>query len=66
MNSLVSARTAHDAGESLRRFGTPEAADLARRLGMHTQGELLFDIASRGRYATDASIYQVTPVGVTW
>src|SRR6476661_10840712 len=37
---------------------------LARRLKQHTQGEVLFDVASRGRYATDASIYQVMPVGV--
>jgi hypothetical protein len=37
---------------------------LARRLRGHTQGEVLFDTASRGRYATDASIYQVLPVGV--
>ena len=28
------------------------------------QGEVLFDAASRGRYATDASIYQIMPVGV--
>ena len=27
-------------------------------------GEVLFDAAARGRYATDASIYQVDPVGV--
>jgi FAD/FMN-containing dehydrogenase/Fe-S oxidoreductase len=39
-------------------------ADLARRLRSSTQGELLFDAASRGRYATDASIYQILPVGV--
>ena len=37
---------------------------LARRLQRETQGELLFDAASRGRYATDASIYQIMPVGV--
>ena len=37
---------------------------LERRLRTATQGELLFDAASRGRYATDASIYQVLPVGV--
>lgn len=36
---------------------------LARRLRSQTQGEVLFDDASRGRYATDASIYQITPVG---
>ncbi len=37
---------------------------LARRLRSDTQGEVLFDAASRGRYATDASIYQIVPVGV--
>ena len=42
----------------------PEAADLARRLAQETEGEVLFDAASRGRYATDASIYQIQPVGV--
>jgi len=42
----------------------PEAAALARRLARETQGEVLFDAASRGRYATDASIYQIMPVGV--
>ena len=37
---------------------------LARRLRAETQGEVLFDAPSRGRYATDASIYQIMPVGV--
>jgi FAD/FMN-containing dehydrogenase len=37
---------------------------LARRLRAETRGEVLFDTASRGRYATDASIYQIMPVGV--
>jgi FAD/FMN-containing dehydrogenase/Fe-S oxidoreductase len=37
---------------------------LATRLRAETRGEVLFDDASRGRYATDASIYQVFPVGV--
>jgi len=41
-----------------------QAADLASALVRHTQGEVLFDAASRGRYATDASIYQVMPIGV--
>jgi FAD/FMN-containing dehydrogenase/Fe-S oxidoreductase len=39
-------------------------AALAQRLRREIQGEVLFDAASRGRYATDASIYQVEPVGV--
>ena len=37
---------------------------LARRLSREIQGEVLFDRASRGRYATDASIYQMDPLGV--
>jgi len=37
---------------------------LAEKLAREIDGEVLFDAASRGRYATDASIYQVTPVGV--
>ena len=37
---------------------------LASRLGVDTTGEVLFDAFSRGRYSTDASIYQVEPVGV--
>ena len=36
---------------------------LAQRLTKETQGEVLFSPADRGRYATDASIYQVIPVG---
>jgi FAD/FMN-containing dehydrogenase/Fe-S oxidoreductase len=38
--------------------------DLALRLKRAVQGEVLFDRATRGRYSTDASIYQVEPVGV--
>lgn len=38
--------------------------ELAARLARELEGEVLFDHASRGRYATDASIYQVTPIGV--
>jgi FAD/FMN-containing dehydrogenase/Fe-S oxidoreductase len=38
--------------------------ELARRLRNHVDGEILFDRGSRGRYSTDASIYQIEPVGV--
>ncbi len=38
--------------------------ELAARLAGAVEGDVLFDPASRGRYATDASIYQVEPVGV--
>ena len=37
---------------------------LADRLRREIAGEVLFSAADRGRYATDASIYQVMPVGV--
>ncbi len=37
---------------------------LAARLAKEVDGEVLFDAASRGRYSTDASIYQIDPVGV--
>ena len=40
------------------------AATLAKHLRQHAQGEVLFSAADRGRYATDASIYQVMPLGV--
>ena len=39
-------------------------SSLARRLSREIRGEVLFDRASRGRYSTDASIYQVEPLGV--
>src|SRR5579859_4937694 len=37
---------------------------LAQRLSREIRGAVLFDRASRGRYSTDASIYQVEPLGV--
>jgi FAD/FMN-containing dehydrogenase/Fe-S oxidoreductase len=39
-------------------------ATLEQRLRLETRGEVLFDAAARGRYATDASIYQIMPAGV--
>ena len=37
---------------------------LARRLVREMRGDVLFGKADRGRYATDASIYQILPIGV--
>ncbi|KPL27956.1 MAG: lactate dehydrogenase, partial [Acidithiobacillales bacterium SM1_46] len=37
---------------------------LAARLRRELEGEVLFDAYSRGRYSTDASIYQIEPIGV--
>jgi FAD/FMN-containing dehydrogenase/Fe-S oxidoreductase len=42
----------------------PGDSALAARLRREVRGEVLFDAASRGRYATDASIYQIEPIGV--
>src|ERR1700751_3904611 len=40
------------------------APGLERRLKAEIAGDVLFDRFARGRYATDASHYQVMPVGV--
>src|SRR5215467_10345374 len=37
---------------------------LEQRLRKEVDGEVLFDSFSRGRYSTDASIYQIEPMGV--
>ena len=42
----------------------PGDSRLAARLRRETQAEVLFGTADRGRYATDASIYQQEPIGV--
>ena len=38
--------------------------EISSQLQKHTRGQVLTDTPSRGRYATDASIYQQFPVGV--
>jgi FAD/FMN-containing dehydrogenase/Fe-S oxidoreductase len=40
------------------------ASPLERRLRSEISGDVLFDPFSRGRYATDASFYQIMPAGV--
>ncbi len=42
----------------------PGDSRLAARLRKELEGDVLFDAFSRGRYATDASIYQIEPIGV--
>ena len=41
-----------------------DRSDLAARMRRHIEGEVLFSPGDRGRYATDASIYQIMPLGV--
>jgi FAD/FMN-containing dehydrogenase/Fe-S oxidoreductase len=45
-------------------FAPLERSSFAERLRRELDAEILFDAASRGRYSTDASIYQVEPIGV--
>ena len=46
------------------RATTIQDSALAKRLQRETSAEVLFDDFSRGLYSTDASIYQIMPLGV--
>ncbi|MBO6518663.1 MAG: FAD-binding protein [Rhodospirillales bacterium] len=48
----------------LRATGRIGDEKLAKRIDKAVSGRVLFDPFSRGRYATDASFYQIEPVGV--
>jgi FAD/FMN-containing dehydrogenase/Fe-S oxidoreductase len=50
--------------ESLLEAHNEVSSQLAKTLARESTGEVLFSNADRGRYATDASIYQAFPVGV--
>jgi FAD/FMN-containing dehydrogenase/Fe-S oxidoreductase len=43
---------------------TAAPSSLAQRLRREVRGEVAFDALTRGLYATDASIYQIEPLGV--
>ncbi|MBI2747282.1 MAG: FAD-binding protein [Burkholderiales bacterium] len=60
----VTQTSASQTYESVSRLSNEVAGRLAARLRAETKGEVLFSPADRGRYATDASIYQAMPVGV--
>ncbi|MCP1831658.1 FAD/FMN-containing dehydrogenase/Fe-S oxidoreductase [Bradyrhizobium sp. USDA 4532] len=44
--------------------GMKNASSLEQRLRSELAGDVFFDAFNRGRYATDASIYQIMPAGV--
>ena len=44
----------------------PGDPGLARRLGSVLEGEVRFDAFTRGLYSTDASHYQIEPLGVVF
>ena len=46
------------------RIPSGDATPLANQLRRELRGEVLFGRADRGRYATDASIYQIMPIGI--
>jgi DNA-binding GntR family transcriptional regulator len=60
----IAREAAGNAYDTVSQASNEVAGRLAQRLAAETQGEVLFSPADRGRYATDASIYQVVPVGV--
>ena len=45
-------------------FDNNAVPNLEARLRREIRGDVLFDAFSRGRYSTDASIYQIEPLGV--
>src|SRR5258705_13972008 len=45
-------------------FDNPAGSRIQQRLRRETRGEVLFDAFSRGRYSTDASVYQIEPLGI--
>src|ERR1043166_3692035 len=53
--SAVPVKTSHPAFER---------SALAHKLKREIEGDVLFDSFARGRYSTDASIYQIEPVGI--
>ncbi len=68
MNARLPSKVANEVPaatyDQVARASNQVAGELARKLAKETEGEVLFSLADRGRYATDASIYQVMPVGV--
>jgi len=68
MQNAFTSTALHDGEEQGRREEVSMAARLApgleRRLKAETTGDVFFDRFNRGRYATDASFYQMMPVGV--
>jgi len=64
----MSERQAAGAAAARYPFGKSFSRDIAleRKLSSSIEGEARFDAFTRGRYATDASIYQIMPAGVVF
>src|SRR4051794_22926781 len=63
-HSVKSSARQHRAGHEWHGMSETILPGLERRLKAALLGEVAFDAFTRGRYATDASHYQVMPIGV--
>ena len=54
----------HSHAKSALQKTTDGGLDLVEELGRRVQGEVRFDRYTRMLYSTDASLYQITPIGV--
>ena len=46
------------------RFNSDQIQKIGKEISNKVDGKTLFDEFSRGRYSTDASVYQIKPLGV--
>ena len=46
------------------RFNSEQIQKIGKEISNKVEGKTLFDEFSRGRYSTDASVYQIKPLGV--
>ena len=46
------------------RFSSDQIQKIGKEISSKIDGKTLFDEFSRGRYSTDASVYQIKPLGV--
>ena len=44
------------------KFNQAQINKIAKEVGSLVRGKVLFDDFSRGRYSTDSSLYQMTPL----
>ena len=45
------------------KFNDQQIAKISKEVQNIVKGKVLFDHFSRGRYSTDSSLYQITPLG---
>ena len=45
-------------------FSSDQILKIEKEISSKVDGKTLFDEFSRGRYSTDASVYQIKPIGV--